>query len=163
MQRAIVIGAPGSGKSTFARALAQKTRLPLVHLDLLYWNSDKTSVEKPVFLSRLHQALSRPAWIIDGNYNSTLPLRLAACDTVFFLDYPTELCLAGIRERRGKLRGDMPWIETEEDPELLAFVRVFPTESRPHILALLKEHPEKTVCVFSSREEASAFLAEYKA
>ena len=102
MKKVIVIGCPGSGKSTVSRALHNKTGIPLYHLDMMYWNADKTTVEKSVFLERLSAVLKKDEWIIDGNYGSTMELRMVACDTVIFLDYPLDICLDGIRERRGK-------------------------------------------------------------
>ncbi len=160
MQKIIVIGCPGSGKSTFARALHEKTGIPLFHLDMMYWNADKTTVEKRVFLERLSAVLEKDAWIIDGNYASTMELRLAACDTVFFLDCPLDVCLAGIKERRGKPRGDMPWIETEEDGEFIAFIKKFSEQQRPQILELLEKYSNKNIIVFQSREQADAFLPQ---
>ena len=158
MKKVIVIGCPGSGKSTFARALHEKTGLPLVYLDRLYWNADRTTVDKATFRARLLAAMERDAYIIDGNYGSTMELRMKACDTVFFLDYDTETCLSGIRARRGKERPDMPWIEYGEDAEFVAFVRNFATESRPKVLALLETYAEKQIYVFRTRAEADAFL-----
>ena len=159
MKKVIVIGCPGSGKSTFSRALQVKTGLPLFYLDMMYWNPDKTKKEKTVFLESLASALQKDEWIIDGNYASTMEARLQACDTVFFLDYPLDVCLNGIRERRGKERPDMPWYETEkEDPEFLAFIKSFEEQSRPAIIELLKKYPEKTVHVFSNRREADEYL-----
>lgn len=157
-KKIIVIGCPGSGKSTLAAALHQKTGIPLFHLDMLYWNADKTTVERTVFLERLSAAMAGDEWIIDGNYVSTMELRLASCDTVIFLDYPTELCLDGIRRRRGKARADMPWIEREEDAEFVEFVKNFREQVRPQILALLAGHRDKTVIVLKNREEADTFL-----
>ena len=159
MKKIIVIGCPGSGKSTLSRALHQKTGLPLHHLDMMFWNADKTTVEKRVFLERLSAVLREDAWIIDGNYASTMEARLAACDTVIFLDYPPEICLEGIRERMGKPRSDMPWVEDGEDAEFLAFVRDFNREQRPRILELLAAQSDKTVVILSDRAEADAFLA----
>ena len=159
MKKVIVIGCPGSGKSTFSRALHQKTGLPLHHLDMMFWNADKTTVEKRVFLERLSAVLQEDAWIIDGNYASTMEERMVACDTVIFLDYPPEICLSGIRERVGKPRADMPWVEDGEDEEFLAFVRNFNREQRLRILELLATHSDKTVVILSDRAEADAFLA----
>ncbi len=156
-KKIIVIGCPGSGKSTFARALHEKTGIPLYHLDMMYWNADKTTVEKSVFLERLSAVLEKDAWIIDGNYASTMERRLAACDTVFFLDLPLDVCLAGIKERRGKPRSDMPWIETEEEAEFIAFVEKFNEQQRPQVLGLLEKHSDKQIFVFKSREQAAAF------
>ena len=159
MKKVIVIGCPGSGKSTFSRVLQVKTGLPLFYLDMMYWNPDKTKKEKTVFLESLASALQKDEWIIDGNYASTMEARLQACDTVFFLDYPLDVCLNGIRERRGKERPDMPWYETEkEDPEFLAFIKSFEEQSRPAIIELLKKNPQKTVVVFSDRREADEYL-----
>lgn len=157
MKKVLIIGCPGSGKSTFARALHAATGLPLTYLDMLYWNADRTTVSSEVFLSRLQDILHQDTWIIDGNYASSLPLRLDACDTVFFLDYPVELCLDGIRNRMGTARPDMPWIETEEDPEFVEFVRSFSETIRPTILHLLQGR-NLNIHVFHSREEAERFL-----
>ena len=158
MNKVIVIGCPGSGKSTFARELHQKTGFLLCHLDMLYWNADRTTVDKEVFLSRLRTVIKEERWIIDGNYASTLEERMAACDTVFFLDYKTEVCLLGIRERRGKSRVDMPWIEQTEDMEFMQYVRGFHQAQRPEILKLLKKYKDKRIVVFEDREDAAEFL-----
>lgn len=160
MKKVIVIGCPGSGKSTLARALHEKTGIPLYYLDRMFWNADKTTVEKTVFLARLSEVLEKDEWIIDGNYSSTMPLRMAACDTVIFLDYPPEICLEGIRVRRGKAREDMPWIETDEDAEFMDFVKSFREKSRPAILTLLDKYSDKSMLVFHSREQTDAFLKE---
>ncbi len=160
MKRIIVIGSPGSGKSTLSRALQRKTGIPLYHLDMMYWNADKTVVERDVFLARLAAVLERDTWILDGNYATTMEMRVAACDTVLFLDYPPELCLEGIRKRRGMPRSDMPWIEREEDVALTEFVCTFREQQRPRVLALLEKYPEKKIFVFKTREQADAFLQE---
>ena len=159
MQRIVVIGCPGSGKSTLSRELHSKTGIPLYHLDLMYWNADKTTVEKSVFLGRLAAVLKKDEWIIDGNYSSTMDLRVAACDTVIFLDYPLYLCLAGIRERRGKPRSDMPWTETEEDAEFIEFIKSYNEKQKPKVLDLLEKYSDKEIIILKSREQANAFLS----
>ena len=158
MKKVIVIGCPGSGKSTVSRALHNKTGIPLYHLDMMYWNADKTTVEKSVFLERLSVVLEKDEWIIDGNYGSTMELRMAACDTVIFLDYPLDICLDGIKERRGKPRSDMPWIETEEDEEFIEFIKNYNERQKPKVLELLEKYREKHIIIFKSREQANAFL-----
>ena len=158
MKKVIVIGCPGSGKSTFARALSKSTGLPLYYLDMMYWNADRTQVEKSVFRARLDAAMAHDAWIIDGNYGSTMARRLEAADTVFFLDYPTEVCLEGIRSRRGKPRPDMPWIEEDEDLEFVEYVKTYNEKNRPSVIALLKDHTDKDIHIFRRREDAAAFL-----
>lgn len=160
MKKVIVIGCPGSGKSTLSIALSEITGLPLYHLDMMYWNANRTTVEKSVFMQRLTQALEKDEWIIDGNYASTIEMRLSACDTVVFLDYPTDACVDGIRKRRGRPRQDMPWVEKEdeEDAELLEFVVSYNDTSRPKLLELLSNYPEKSVIILKNRDEAQEFL-----
>lgn len=158
MKRVMVIGCPGAGKSTFSRRLNEKTGLPLVYLDNLFWNADKTNVEKEVFLERLKTAMNQNAFILDGNYFSSMERRLRVCDTVFFLDYPLELCLESIEQRRGQLRPDMPWIETEPDPEFIQFVRDFPHEVIPQIRELLDRYPQKNIIIFQNRRESEDYL-----
>ena len=161
MRKVIVIGCPGSGKSTFAKALRRATGLPLVHLDRLFWNADRTTVDRAVFRARLDEVLRQPEWIIDGNYASTMELRMDACDTVFFLDYPTEVCLQGIRERVGQPRSDLPWVETgDADTEFAEFVRSYAVQNRPQVLALLERYAHKNVFIFTDRARVDAFLAE---
>ena len=158
MKKVIVIGCPGSGKSTVSRALHNKTGIPLYHLDMMYWNADKTTVEKSVFLERLSAVLEKDEWIIDGNYASTMELRMAACDTVIFLDYPLYVCLDGIRERRGKRRNDLPWIETEEDSEFIEFIKNYNEQQKPKVIELIKKYSDKNIIILESREQADAFL-----
>jgi len=160
MERIIIIGCPGSGKSTFSRALHEATGIPLYHLDMMYWNADRTIVDKAVFRERLLDALQKDRWIIDGNYSSTMEMRLQACDTVVFLDYPLEVCLDGIRERRGKARTDMPWIEKEdeEDSEFIEFIRNYNSQSRPEVMELLSRYQDKDIYIFKNRNEAEEFL-----
>ena len=158
MKKIIVIGCPGSGKSTISRALHNKTGIPLYHLDMMYWNPDKTTVEKNVFLERLSAVLKKDEWIIDGNYGSTMELRMAACDTVIFLDYPLDVCLDGIKERRRKPRSDMPWIETEEDAEFIEFIKSYNEQQKPKVLELLEKYSDKNIVIFKSREQADSFL-----
>lgn len=158
-KRVAVIGCPGGGKSTFSRALRDRVGLPLYHLDAIYWRDDRTHLSREEFYPLMREIIAREEWIIDGNYNSTLEWRVAACDLLVFLDYPTEVCLDGVRARRGQKRSDMPWVEEGDDEEFLEFIRAFETESRPRILELIEKYPDKAVVTFRTREEAEGYLA----
>ena len=159
MKKIIVIGCPGSGKTTFAEKLQKKTGLPLVYLDSIWHKPDRTHIPREEFDLRLGELLAGEAWIIDGNYSRTLECRIAACDTVFLFDLPTEVCLAGVIDRIGKKRPDMPWIDKELDPDLKKQVEEFREINLPLIYSLLEKYREgRTVTVFRSRAEADEFL-----
>ena len=157
-KRVAVIGCPGGGKSTFSRALRARVDLPLYHLDAIYWRDDRTHLSREEFYPLMQKIIAREEWIMDGNYNATLEWRISACDLLIFLDYPAEVCLEGVRARRGQKRSDMPWVEEGDDQEFLEFIRAFETESRPRILELIGKYPDKTVVTFRTREEADRYL-----
>ena len=154
-KRIMVIGCPGSGESTLARQLKKYTNLPLYYLDMMYWNEDKTTVSKEVFNERLHDVLNQDEWIIDGNYQSSMELRMKCCDTIIFLDYNVDTCLSGIKERQGKKREDMPWIEESDDLEFIEFIRRFNEVNRPSILDLLKKYKDKKILILKNRDEVN--------
>ena len=158
MRKIIVIGCPGSGKTTFARKLRDKTGLPLYYLDAIWHKPDKTHIPREEFDARMAEILPTDRWIIDGNYSRTLEIRMRACDTVFFFDLPTQICLEGAAARVGKVREEMPWIETELDPEFKKEIEDFPSKNLPTTYALFEKYSDKRIVIFRSREEADKFL-----
>ncbi len=159
MKKVIVVGCPGSGKSTFARKLQEKTGLPLYYLDMIWHKPDKTTLTKEEFDEKLHELIARDEWIIDGNYSRTLEPRLQACDTAFVLDLPLEVCLAGAQARVGTKRIDMPWEETELSQEFLNYILSFSQQKLPRLLQLARQYSaQKQVVFFRSRQECDDFL-----
>lgn len=158
-KKVIVIGSPGAGKSTFSRKLRDLTGLPLYYLDMLWHRPDKTTSSRQEFDIQLKDILIRDRWIIDGNYNRTLEMRLNYCDTVFLLDFPLDICLSGAESRIGKKREDLPWHEAEFDSEFRQFILDFPKESLPQIYELIEKYrKDKCVIIFKSREESEKYL-----
>lgn len=160
MKRVMVIGSPGSGKSTFARKLRDRTGLPLYYLDMLFHRPDRTTVGREEFDAGLRELVARDEWIIDGNYQRTLPLRFERCTDVFFFDLGVEECLAGAAARIGRTREDMPWVESTFDEDFRQYIIDFPKDQLPAIYELTERwRDSKRVTVFRSRAEADCWLS----
>ena len=159
MNKVIVIGCPGSGKTTFSEKLQKKTGLPLYYLDAIWHKPDKTHIPREEFDRRIKEIFSEAQWIIDGNYARTIEMRMEECDTVFLFDLPTEVCIQGARDRVGKGRYDLPWLETELDPEFEQFIRDFSKTTLPKIYELIDKYKEeKNIVIFKSRANADEYL-----
>ena len=158
--RVLVVGCPGSGKSRFSLRLREKTGLPLIHLDNVWWRPDRSHITREAFDQRLAELLRGERWIIEGDYSRTCETRIRACETVIFLDYEEAVCMQGIIERVGQARPDIPWTEQRLDPELAAMVRGYRAKERPVLLELLARYPEKRTLIFKSRGDADAWLEQ---
>lgn len=159
MKKIIVIGCPGSGKSTFARKLRDITGLPLYYLDMIWHKPDKTTVTREEFDTELEKILEKDSFIIDGNYGRTLEKRFLCCDTVFLFDLPTEVCLEGARSRIGKKRDDLPWTETELDGQFKEWIIGFRERELRNIYAFVEKYrSEREIHIFKTRQEADSFL-----
>jgi adenylate kinase family enzyme len=164
MRRVLVIGSGGAGKSTFARRLGELLGLEVIHLDALYWRAGWVETPKEVWRERVAELVGREAWVLDGNYSGTLELRLAACDTVVFLDLPRATCVWRILKRaliyRGVARPDMARGCPERvTADFVRWVWNYPARTRPKVLKLLAEHAEgRRVFRLRSRAEVEEFL-----
>lgn len=157
MNKIIVIGCPGSGKSCFSKRLSNILKIPVYHLDNIWWKPDGSHIPRDEFDDDLHQIFAADKWILDGDYSRTYQMRMAACDTIAFLDYSKEQCMAGIRQRASAERTDCPINVMDE--RLLCEVERYETQNRNEILELLELYQEKRIYIFHTREEADVFLA----
>ena len=165
MDRVVIIGGNGSGKSTFAKRLHTITGLPLVHLDRLLWYGEWQTRERAEFDALLDAELEKEAWIIDGNYNRTIPKRLSYCDTVFYFDFSTLRCLLGVTWRvltnLGRVRDDMGGNCRERfDLSFYKAILRFNKTHRQRYHALLEEavHSGKTVVIFHNRRQVNKYI-----
>lgn len=150
MHRVLIIGPCGSGKSTLARELAPRMGLPLVHMDQLGWQPGWVETEKAELNARLAEAVAQDAWLIEGNYGSTLAPRLERADTVIYLDFPIRLCLSRLIRRiithRGQSRPDMPNDCPERfDLAFFWYVMTWHTGPRVRTEAHLAPHSDKVI------------------
>ena len=164
MQRVLVIGIPGAGKSTFAQALAQSTGLPLIHLDKEFWRPGWVQTPRPEWRAKVAELAARDRWIMDGNYDSSLDLRLPCADTAVWFDYPMLRCLGRAMRRAvtgyGRVRSDMGEGCPERiDLEFLRYIWTFNVKERPRVVASLERfgcHIDPVV--FRRDRDAARFL-----
>jgi adenylate kinase family enzyme len=169
MKRVLILGIPGAGKSTLAQRLGAILCLPVFHLDRYYWNPGWKATPPQEWADRQIDLLSRPEWIIDGNYRSSIPLRLQYADTVIYLDIPRRLALWRIMKRvtmyRGTTRPDMAndCPEPLFDREFIRYIWRFHRDVRPGMLALLSQFQGReggTVVHLKSSNAAESWLAD---
>ncbi len=126
---------------------------------MLWHKKDRTNISREEFDEKLEKILKKDKWIIDGNYQRTIEMRLKECDTVFLMDYPLEVCLSGAEERVGKKREDLPWIEEKVDEEFKQIIVDFSKNKLPQIYKLLEKYQKnKNIVIFKSREEADNYI-----
>lgn len=163
MERILIIGCGGAGKSTLARQLGEKLNLPVVHLDSIFWLPGWVEMEKDEFDARIRTEMAKETWILDGNYNRTLPERIARCDTIIYLDFSRTACLYGIFKRLltniGKTRPDMGEGCPERfDWEFIQWVWNFNKNKREKYYRLLNEAEGVETIVLKNRRMVRRFL-----
>jgi adenylate kinase family enzyme len=164
MQRVLIVGSGGSGKSTLSKRLENVLGLPVIHLDSLYWRPGWIEPEKSQWAEIVREVISQRAWILDGNYSGTLVERIEACDTVVFLDVSRLVCLWRVLKRvathRGKTRPDMPDGCSERlDLAFLLWIWNYPNRTRRKVLALLETYrTTKNVIHLRTRTDVERFI-----
>jgi adenylate kinase family enzyme len=163
MERVLVIGCSGAGKSVFARRFSERTGLPLIHLDQEFWQPGWMPTAPEAWRRRVAALAAEPRWIMDGQFGGSIGLRLKHADTVFFLDMPRWLCLMRVFRRTvrhfGRTRPDMtPGCPEHIDREFLKYIWNFEREHRPRLHASLVGFPGRVI-VLQRPSAAKAFLA----
>ena len=163
MKRVLIIGCGGAGKSTLARQLGEKTGLPVVHLDKLFWRPGWVHVSREEFDALLDGVLEQDAWIMDGNFNHTIEKRIAHCDTVIYLDFSRLACILGVLKRivttYGTVRPDMgEGCPERVDLEFLKWVWNFNKTKRESYYRLLNETVGIEKIVLKNRRAVCKFL-----
>lgn len=163
MERILIIGCGGAGKSTLARQLGEKTGLPVVHLDKLFWHPGWVASSRAEIDAKILAELEKPRWIMDGNYNRTLPERVKYCDTIIYLDFSRMACLLGVLKRvittYGKVRPDMGEGCPERfDLDFLKWVWNFNAQNRESNYKLLNESEHAETIVLKNRRMVKRFF-----
>lgn len=161
MKKILILGSGGAGKSTFSKKLAKKLNLELIHLDHHYWKPNWKKTPKEEWGKEIEKLCQKEAWIMDGNYQSTLNIRIPTADTIILLNTPPLVCLWRILKRRitkGKR------IVAPGCPEriTLGFIWwilwLYPKHKLPETLEILKKHKNKKVFILKTTQNKEKFL-----
>jgi adenylate kinase family enzyme len=167
VDRIAIMGCGGSGKSHLARELGTRLGITPVHLDARYYDQDWKPLDQEAFAVLQRDLVAAPRWVIDGNYASTLPIRLQAADTVIFLDLPGWTCLLGILQRQVRHGGGQHQANGEYNRITWNFARYiigYRKTMAPRVRTLIAEHADGAqVVILRSRRAARRYLAEVPA
>ncbi len=166
MKRIIIIGSGGAGKSTLARQLGEILQIEVLHLDKLYWQPNWIEPPKDEWQKMVAEFLKKDSWVMDGNFGGTMEMRLEACDTAIFLDFPRTVCLYRILKRWAKYyntnRPDMSEGCNEKvDLRFLGWIWNFKKTTTPKIEERLKKvENDKNIIRLKSPKEVQNFLTQ---
>lgn len=164
MDRIAILGCGGSGKTYLARVLARQLDLPLTHLDAIYYDADWNPMPREEFAEAQQQLVAKPRWVIEGNYASTLPVRLASADAVVVLDLPARTCLRGIAQRRLRHRGGQHkdiGVYNRINWSFIRYILGYRRTMLPRVHRSIGDHAHTAeVIVLRSRFQARRFLRD---
>ena len=168
MKRVLVLGPSGSGKSTFAENLADLIGVPCIHLDSHYWKPDWVETPQEEWFEVVGELILQDSWVMDGNYSSTLEMRIKRADTAIFLDVPRRVSFWRVFKRRllhrGQVRPELaPGCYEKIDLDFIKWIWNYPKRSRPVIDKILSQNSEsKTIIVLKNSGEADEFLSKVR-
>jgi adenylate kinase family enzyme len=164
-QRIMVMGPPGSGKSTLAKNLGAQLGLPVFHLDQAFWRPNWVQAPEDEFRAEINRIAALPAWVIDGNYIGTLAPRLAAADTMIYLDVPRERAMWRILRRsfssfRRVRPGSAPGCAERLEWEFLQFAWTWNKVRRVSHLAFLETFPGRSYILPREATKLAALIGD---
>ena len=165
MKRIMVVGCGGTGKSTITKELGKVLDIPIYHLDYYYWQPGWVPTPKKEWDEFVRELAAQPVWIIDGNFNRTMDIRLAKADTVIFLDYSKWSCLYGVMKRRvmyhKRTRPDLNEGCPEKlDWEFIRWVWNFEKVQAPKLRAMFKRVEGKQIYHFKNRKQLQNWVED---
>jgi len=167
MQRILILGSAGSGKSRLATIIGELLDLEVIHLDYHFWQPGWQKPGTTEWSNTVASLSQKDLWVMDGNYHNTLELRLQYADTVIFLDVSRFLslkrCFFRYLKFRGKTRPDLRKDCPETlDREFVEWIWYYPIRSKPVIYDIISTKPDITLIELKSKKEVARFIRSVK-
>lgn len=164
MNRILIIGCSGGGKSTLARVLGERLDLPVTHLDVLWWKPGWVESSYEEFRPKVEAAVARDRWIIDGNFAKTFDIRMPRADMIVWVDQPRLTCIwrafARTMRQFGRNRPDLaPGCPEKIDLEFYRYIWTFRKNHEAMTIDAIAQYaPCAKLFRMQSDREISAFL-----
>jgi len=165
MEKIVVIGSPGAGKSTLAKQIYRKLKIKVYHLDRIFWKRGWKPIDKESRIDILQKLVQEKQWIIEGYYLRSSEPRLDAADTIVFLDPPILVCLLRIIKRHFMYdsypRRDIPegCIDRLTVRRMLKLF-IFPLLGRKKLTQMLRGYNSKQIIRLRSKKDIEDFFVE---
>ncbi|MGW5682885.1 topology modulation protein [Nonomuraea sp. NPDC003754] len=166
MNRVAIVGSGGSGKSHLARTLGCLLDAPVTHLDAVFYDDKWDALPPEKFEAAQRELVAAPRWVIDGNYNSSIHVRLKACDTVVMMDVSTPTALWGIlsRQVRHGAGQHAQGVYNRIHWGVIRYVATYRRQMRPKVLAKIDQFAAgKPVVFLTSRAKTRRWLEQVAA
>ena len=167
-KRILILGSPGSGKTTLAITLSKILNYPIIHLDYYFRVASRKNMDVNYVREKMLELVKPETWIIEGNYLKSLDIRLKRADYIIFLDLPTKKCLKQAYQRfiqtKGKQRFDAPkgMIDYRFDNAFKKYILDFKRIYQPRLFfeAILKS--QKPYTIIKNRQDIKKLLTKIK-
>ncbi|MFB6627207.1 topology modulation protein [Streptomyces sp. NPDC056374] len=167
MKKVAIVGCGGSGKSFLARELGGILDAPVTHLDAAFYDDEWNALPLDKFADLQRELVAQPRWVIDGNYNSTLQMRLDACDTVVLMDVSTVAALYGIfsRQIRHGAGHKGNGVHNRINWGVIKYVATYRRKMRPRVMSKIEEFASgrAEVVLLTSRGQTRRWLRKVAA
>lgn len=164
MDRICIIGGSGTGKTTLANNLAEKLKLPVYHIDGMFYLENWKERDKEERDKTILEKAAEDRWIIDGTYTSTLKQRLDRSDYIIYLDYSSFAQVKGIVSRAikdyGKERPEIPGCKERLTWDFFWWVAQWRKRKRKTVIDALAEVDKNKVHIFKTRCEINKWYKE---